>query len=81
MKIIKPTYKHCKKCKYRVINKIQPIKYALIMRFYKTKCIICGTRKTLELCHVIPKSVILCNSFFNLIPMCKQHHKEILHGE
>ena len=78
-KVIKSTYAICKQCKYRVKEKITVEKYKTIMNLYKGKCLYCGTRGTIELCHIIPKSVITCNSVFNLIPMCKQHHTEILH--
>ncbi|MFQ5834354.1 MAG: HNH endonuclease signature motif containing protein [bacterium] len=79
--ITKPTYKQCSQCKDRIKEKITPTKYKSIMRFYKTKCVVCGTRRRLELAHIVPRSVIVCNSIYNLLPMCKQHHREIFHGE
>lgn len=79
--LVKSTYKICQQCQWKVKEKITPKKYHLIMKFYKYKCVICGTRHRIELCHVNPKSIVVCNSFYNLIPMCNYDHRKILHNE
>ena len=40
-------------------------------------CVMCGTRKNLQVHHIIPFRLTYDNNKNNLIPLCTKHHKKI----
>lgn len=81
LKNINPSYEQCRLCKYRKVEKISK-NYAKILnicKLYKTKCANCNTRHNLEIAHIVPRSVIRCDSIFNLVLLCHQCHSDLFH--
>ena len=78
--LYKSTWDVCRRCQYRNTNKLTAEKVLGILKLFNTKCSVCGTRRNIQIAHIMPKSVIKCNSFFNLVPLCDEHHNRI-HGK
>lgn len=76
----RPSYEKCLVCTFRTEAPIDFDKERHLWGLYNGECIICGISSRLEKAHIQPKSVIICNSIFNLTLTCREHHA-CLHRE